>query len=257
MAEMVRALIAPLAGWLLVGALVFASALAAEAPPSLRVYGPGGPLAPMQACAEEFSRQRGVPVEVVGGPEKMWIARAKEAADVFYGGADYMLAQFAQNHPELVELSTRTELYRRAAGILVRPGNPRGIRSLRDLARPGIRSIEVLGAGQIGLWEDGAGRVDLIGPIRRNIVATVATSAEAVDLWKKRPEIDAWVTFESWHHRLREVSDVVRLPENERLYRGTPVVIARHSRQPALAAEFVAFLQSDAAHAVFRRHGWE
>lgn len=245
------------ARWFLAGALALLAALAATASSPLMVYGPGGPLGPMKECAEEFARTRGVQVEVVGGPEKTWIARAQQQADLFYGGADYMLTQFAQNHPDLVDPVTRTELYRRAAGILVRPGNPRGIHSVRDLARSDVRLIEVLGAGQIALWEDIAGRRDLIGAIRRRTVSSVVTSAEAIELWKQHPEIDAWVTFESWHHRLRDSTELVRLPQNERLYRGTPIVIARHSRQPALAAEFVAFLQSDAAHEVFRRHGWE
>ena len=91
----------------------------------LNVYGPGGPLGPMKECAEIFSRNRGVEVKVTAGPEDKWIEQAKQDADIIFGGAEYMLTQFVQKHPGLVDEKTRAEIYVRAAGILVRKGNPK------------------------------------------------------------------------------------------------------------------------------------
>lgn len=222
----------------------------------LHVYGPGGPLAPMKACTEQFARTTKVPVSVVGGPEAEWIDAARRDADLVFGGAEYMLTAFDLRHPRFLDTATRVSLFDRSAGILVRPGNPRQIRSLKDLARNGIQIIDVNGAGQLGLWEDLAGRQGLIRDIQRNIRVSVETSAEAIALWKARPELDAWITYESWHFRLPDVTALVRLPEAERLYRGTPIAIAHRSTRKAEAAALIAHLRSAECHAVFRRWGW-
>lgn len=223
----------------------------------LNVYGPGGPLGPMQECAEIFSKAHGVEVKVTAGPEDKWIKQAQQDADSFFGGAEYMLTQFVQKHPELVDAKTRTELYVRAAGILVRKGNPKRIRSLADLTRGGVRLVDVNGAGQLGLWEDMAGGRGLIPGIQRNIAISVTTSAEAIEKWKSMPELDAWITYESWHYRLKETTDLVRLRARERIYRGTPIAVTTISKNKELAGEFIAFLKTERAHAVFRKWGWK
>lgn len=236
------------------------STAAPASPPAgaqLHVYGPGGPLGPMKECAERFSLAEGVRIEVVAGPEATWLARAEKNADIVFGGAEYMLTQFASRHPGLLDLATRDELYPRAAGILVRKGNPKGIRSLSDLTRPDVRLIDVNGAGQLGLWEDLAGRKGLIPGIQRNIGRSVATSAEAITLWKADASYDAWLTFESWHFRLKPDTELVRLPATERLYRGTPIAIATRSRHRGIAARFIQFLKSPTSHETFKRWGWE
>lgn len=229
---------------------------AAAQPDTLRVYGPGGPQGPMQEAADSFARAQGVPVRVVAGPEAQWLERAKLNADLVFGGAEYMLTQFALAHPGLLDERSRVSLYERPAGILVRKGNPKRIRTLADLARPGVRLVDVAGAGQLGLWEDLAGRAGLTAGLQRNVARSVRSSAEAIALWKQDPTLDAWITYESWHYRLRDGTALVRLPEGERLYRGTPIAITARSTQRARAEQFVRFLRSEAGHAIFRRWGW-
>jgi accessory colonization factor AcfC len=223
----------------------------------LRLYGPGGPLAPMQECAELFARRHQVQVIVVAGPESRWLDQARKDADLIFGGAEYMLTQWAQKYPGLIDEGSRTSLYVRPAAILVRPGNPKGIRSLADLARPGLNLLDVNGAGQVGLWEDLAGAQGLIPALQKNIRVSVTTTAEAIEQWRSRPELDAWITFESWHHRLKEETEVVRLPVKQRLYRGTPIALASSTRQPELARMFVEFFKTPEAHALFRKWGWK
>ncbi len=246
-------------GFLSLALLAMGSTVAAQrgAPAGgLHVYGPGGPLAPMKACAEQFARKTKIPVDVVGGPEAEWIDSAQRDADLVFGGAEYMLTAFDLRHPRFLDATTRVSLFDRAVGVLVRTGNPRQIRSLKDLTRNGIQIVDVNGAGQLGLWEDLAGRQGLIRDIQRNIRVSVETSADAIALWKAGPELDAWITYESWHFRLPDVTELVRLPEAERLYRGTPIAIARRSTRKADAAALIAHLQSADCHAVFRRWGW-
>jgi accessory colonization factor AcfC len=224
---------------------------------TLHVYGPGGPLSAMQECAKVFTGTTGIPVKVTGGPESKWIAEAGQNADLIYGGAEYMLTQFIQNHPGMVDAATRVELYKRAAAILVRPGNPKHIATLKDLTKQGVHILDVNGAGQLGLWEDIAGKENLIGGIQKNIAGSFVNTALAIDAWKKDGSYDAWITYASWHQNLKDITQVVELPLALRLYRGTPVALTLTSRHSQQGRQFVQFLQSAQGHAIFKKWGWE
>lgn len=222
----------------------------------LHVYGPGGPLGPMEECGRMFAEKTGVQVKVTAGPTPKWIEQAKQDADLIFGGAEYMLTDFMLKYPEMVDGKTRVSLYVRPAGILVRKGNPKKIKSLKDLTKDGVRIVDVNGAGQLGLWEDLAGAQGLIPGIQKNIALSVASSAEAIEKWKSLPELDAWITYESWHYRLKENTDLVRLPPARKLYRGTPIAIAAMTKQRDLAQQFIDFLKTPGAHAIFQKWGW-
>ncbi len=224
---------------------------------TLHVYGPGGPLSAMQDCAKVFTAKTGIPVIVTGGPEPKWLTPAQQNADVIYGGAEYMLTQFIQTHPGMVDVGTRVELYKRRAAILVRPGNPKHIASLKDLTKRGIHILDVNGAGQFGLWEDIAGKEGLIENIQRNISGSFANTALGIDAWKKDNTYDAWITYASWHENLKGITQVVEFPASSLLYRGTPVALTTNGKQRQQSNQFVQFLQSAAGHAIFKKWGWE
>ncbi|MDB5011132.1 MAG: hypothetical protein JWQ06_1921 [Mucilaginibacter sp.] len=224
---------------------------------TLHVYGPGGPLSAIQECAKVFTTTTGIAVKVTGGPEGKWLALAQQNADAIYGGAEYMLTQFMQNHPGIVDATTRVELYKRAAAILVRPGNPKHIITLKDLTKPGIHILDVNGAGQLGLWEDIAGKANLIGGIQKNIAGSFANTALGIAAWKTDSSYDAWITYASWHQNLKGITQVVELPVTLRLYRGTPVALTLNSKHSQQGKQFVQFLQSAPGHAIFKKWGWE
>jgi accessory colonization factor AcfC len=240
----------------LVACVLLAPLRTASGDEPLKVYGPGGPLTPLRACAERFTRTKGVAVKVDGGPEEAWVAKAEQDADLVFGAAEYVLTDLARRHPELLDLGTRASLWDRPAAILVRKGNPRKIHGIEDLAREGVKLLDVTGAGQAGLWEDLAGRKGLIPAIQRNIVVATPNTAEAIAAWRTQPELDAWITFASWHDRLRDEADLVPFPAGERIYRGTPIAVTRRSRNRDRALAFVAFLKSEECHALFRAAGW-
>jgi accessory colonization factor AcfC len=223
---------------------------------TLHVYGPGGPFSAVHECATAFTKQTGIPVKVIAGPEPKWIAQAQQNADVIFEGAEYMLTQFDQAHLGMLDLQSKTELYKRAATILVRPGNPRHIKGLPDLARPGIKLLDVNGAGQLGLWEDLAGRANLISGIQRNIGASFANTALGIEAWKHDSTYDAWITYASWHENLKNETALVRLPKSQVLYRGTPLAVTKGSRYRSQAQQFITFMQSSKGHRIFQKWGW-
>ncbi|WP_068983450.1 substrate-binding domain-containing protein [Lysinibacillus xylanilyticus] len=223
----------------------------------IRVYGPGGPLGPIKEAAEHFSIETGIKVEVTAGPEGNWISQAKQDADIIFCGSEYMLQDFIFNHPEMIDTKSRTELYPRAAGILVRKGNPKKIESLENLTKDGVKILDVNGAGQLGLWEDMAGRKGIIEGISQNINLSVKSSAEAIERWKSNSSLDAWITYESWHYRLKDVTDLVELPEEEKLYRGTPIALTKITDQKKEAQQFIEYLKTEEGHQIFQKWGWK
>ncbi len=224
---------------------------------TIYVYGPGGPLSAMKACATQFTTITKIPVKVIGGPESKWLSSAEKNADIIYGGAEYMLTQFIQKYPNMVDEATRTALYQRRSAILVRPGNPKKITSLKDLTRKGIKILDVNGAGQLGLWEDIAGKENLIDPIQKNIGQSFANTALGIDGWKSDSSFDAWITYASWHENLKDITAVVELPASLRVYRGTPVVFTKNKKNTANAQKFIAFIKSAPGHRIFQQWGWE
>ena len=65
------------------------------------------------------------------------------------------------------------------------------------------------------------------------------------------------MTWESWHYRLKDVTELVQVDENYKIFRGTPIAITKISQQRELAQEFIDFLKSDEAHAIFKKWGWK
>ena len=208
--------------WLAIGFSALVKSEGADVK-KLRAYGPGGPLDPITECGRIFSNQEGIHVSVIGAPEEQWITQAQKDADVVFGGADYMLTELTLKFPDFIDKSTRTELYSRDAVIFVRRGNPKKIAEFKDLAQPGIKIVDVTGAGQVGLWEDIASLAG-VADLQKQIALSVTSSAAAVSAWKADPSLDAWITF--------------------------------RSSDPALAQRFIDYLKSDAGKAIFQKWGF-
>lgn len=235
------------------------------------VYGPGGPLPAMKQAAEEFSRKHGVHVVVTGGPAQKWLTDARQNADVVFSGAEHMMTDFVHQladttdrrtrapNPGRIDKSTIYPLYLRPVGILVRPGNPRGILRFEDLLRPGMKVLVVQGAGQTGLWEDVAGRtgeVAILRAFRRNIGAFSANSGEAKERWSKDQSFDAWLIWNVWQVANPGLADFVSLAEPWRIYRDMGIALTVKGRDRTLARDFVEYLRSDEAAPTFGRWGW-
>lgn len=242
---------------LLLLALAPWSASAADA---LHVYGPGGPAPAMKQAAAAYGKAHGIDVQVTAGPTPQWAAQAKQDADLIYSGAENMMTSFASALPGVFDLAKAQPLYLRPSAILVRPGNPKKIRGLRDLLKPGVRVLTVAGAGQTGLWEDMAGRTGDIGMVRAlraNIAFPEAdNSATAKQRWQDDKTLDAWIIWNIWQVANPSLADVVDVEPQYRIHRDTAVVVTTKGAQTPHAAAFARFLASAEGAAIFAKAGW-
>ena len=238
-------------------ALIFFSTAAGADP--LRVYGPGGPAPAMKEAAAAYQRTTGRQVQVVAGPTPQWVDQAKSDADVIYSGSENMMSDFVKAMDGRIAAADVRPLYLRPSAILVRKGNPKKIRGLRDLFTPGHRVLVVHGAGQNGLWEDMAGRtgeVSKVRALRKNIAAYASTSAEARDLWAKDKSFDAWIIWNIWQVANPSLADAVAVEPQYRIYRDAGVVVTRIGKSDPDAEKFATFLESPEGAKIFMRHGW-
>ncbi|MDP1891403.1 MAG: substrate-binding domain-containing protein [Gemmatimonadaceae bacterium] len=255
-AAVVAALFAPLTPWL--GAQ--APAADTESAASLRVYGPGGPAPAVREAAALFGARKGITVIVSAGPTPAWKDQAAKDADLVYSGSEYMMTDFVRRDlPGVIDTSTIRTLYLRPSALLVRRGNPKGITSIRDLTKPGVKVLVVEGAGQVGMWEDVAGRTGdarLVGDIRRHIGAFAANSAEAKKLWNGDPSYDAWLIWTIWQKESPASADLVSIEPEHTVYRSAGIAVTNRSALRNVAGEFADFLESVEGRAIFHKWGW-
>ncbi len=159
--------------------------------------------------------------------------------------------------------------------ILVRPGNPKGIRDFADLARPGVRVVHPdpmtsgganwaivaeYGAGARGSSDPVRAGHDLLLGVWKNVVAQAA-SARAARTQFENGFGDALVTYEQealWDRaRGRLKADVV-YPRSTVLSEHTLVHIDRNisARQRDLVDAFARFLWTEEAQRIFVEYGF-
>ena len=226
---------------------------------SLRMYGPGGPAPAMKEAAKAFEQKTGTVIVVTAGPTAEWLEQAKTDADLIYSGSETMMTDIAQAMENRIDETKAEPLYLRPFSILVRPGNPKHIKGLRDLFRPGHRVLIVNGAGQNGVWEDAAGRqgdIESVRALRKNIVKYAKNSALAKQAWIDDPSLDAWLIWNIWQVANPTLADVVPIEKNYVIYRDAGIVATHKGAQIAAAQQFIVFLKSSEGAAIFQKWGW-
>lgn len=233
---------------------------AALAQETLFAYGPGGPAPAMKEAASAFEKKMGIKVEVTAGPTPAWLDKAKNNADIIFSGSETMMTDFVNAMNGQLSHQQVTPLYLRPLSILVRPGNPRHIRGVKDLFKPGVKVLVVNGAGQNGVWEDMAGRkgdIETVAALRRNIVAYSKNSAEAKKTWTDNQDIDVWLIWNIWQVANAQLADTVPIERDYVIYRDTGVAITQRAESKPAAKAFVSFLQSPQGAKIFGKWGWK
>jgi accessory colonization factor AcfC len=215
----------------------------------LRAYGPGGPHHVLQECADLFEQKHGVAVEIVRALPGELAEKLREDGDLYFGGAEFMLEEFARENPGVLDMASAEKLHPRRVGVLVRKGNPLDIKGLDCLQRDGVDILAVKLENMTQLHEPGR-------HTRSNVRRRVYTGQDGVREWRSSPELDAWVTYESWHVSLEEESDFVEIP-GDHARRFTVMALTDRTPNRQAALHFMGFLKSPEARSLFVEHGWE
>ena len=216
---------------------------------------------PLTEIAKLYEQKTGVKVSVVIGPPRELVARMAEAkiGDVFVPGS-YWAMDLAKSKGVVAKIEGETVAYL-VPCIAVEKGNPQNVRSLEDLARPGLRVAirsDTEGPEKPCLGEittsafRSAGIAEKVKP---NIVASIdkCDQVAAALRDKKADAVICWTFFAA---RFPDDMEAVSLPEAAAKARPIPVAVTTCAADPAVARAFVGFLRSPAAQRVFVKRGY-
>lgn len=236
------------------------SAFAQEenARPVLRIYGPQDPMPAMREIADRFEAKNNVKMELTGGPTETWKNFAMKEADVVFSGSETMMEDYSKTLGIVDEKTVQT-FYMRPASILVRPGNPHGIKGLKDLTKKNIKIMVVNGVGESVLWEDLVGQMkdaEAMNAFRKRITHNAANTTAADKYWKEHDNVDAWLTLNSWGKEGPANAETVAIEKNFVLYRSLAAAVTTTTTERELSLKFLKFLNSSQAERIFRSNGW-
>jgi len=233
------------------------SGQAVDRPKPLRVFAGSASQPPLEEAARAFEKKTGIPVTLhLGGSGAMLSQiRLTGEGDLYIPGSpDYLELAREQN---LVEGDAAILAYLVPA-IIVAKGNPLGIRTLTDLARPGLKvgmadpdgvcvglyAVEVLTAN---------GLTQLVKPNLHGLVESCARTASMIPLGMADVVL-GWREFAVWNPTAMEA--VLLQPEQVPRLAYVPAITIRGAANPAGAEAFTAFLTSTEGQAFFHKWGY-
>jgi molybdate transport system substrate-binding protein len=135
--------------------------------------------------------------------------------------------------------------------IVVAQGNPRGVRALADLSRPGLDTV--LAAPEVPVGRYAAEALRRAGVVVHPV--SLEEDAGAVAARVERGEADAGLTYVT-EARARTGLEAVTVPDAHNVRASYAVAVLRASRRPAAARRFVDLLRSDAGQRLLAEAGF-
>ncbi len=238
------------------GLLALARAADAASGTTLMVHAGAGIRPPLDELGEMFQRRTGVRVDYNYKGSGCLLADIcfSRTGDVYIPGELFYVQQardrgFIRDQRTVARMSTI---------IIAQRGNPRNIRSLRDLTRSGLRvglgDPEAVAAGRAAVETlDNAG---LRVAVQRNVVMTALNVIELGNAVKLR-HLDAAIVWDATAALFGDQIAAVSIPAAQRVECPVPVATLTFSEHPREAAQFMAFLAGEEGARVFREHGYE
>jgi accessory colonization factor AcfC len=237
----------------------------------VRIFSARACAAPLEKAAKLFEQQTGITVEIsvcsrhcakpvaeeatgeTGGDDFLLEISDAGIHDLAIGGAEYLLDDGEVRG--IVQRRKRRTIGYRTSAILVPAGNPKNICSVQDMARPGVRiAVSVIDCLK-GLWEDVCGRLGLVEPIRNN-VCYYANGCVAIVEAVATGQVDAAFGWTAFRHLEADRIEVIEMPKDQQVARGTCVGMLSFARQPDLAERFMNFLASSESRRFYKEYGW-
>lgn len=224
-----------------------------EEPVELLVYAGAGLKMAMEQIKPAFEDLENVTINYIYAGSGQLLAQMEttEKGDVFIVGSEatYDIAKEKglTGDSQLVAHHT--------PALAVEKGNPKGIESLKDLTKEGLR-VALGDAESNAVGKTAAKIIEKNGleAIYDNVVTTTATVNELIVVISTGEADVAIVTEDSL--RFSEDLDMVVIPESENIDQLIPVGPLKSSTNPELAQKLVDFIASDAGKAIFEKAGF-
>jgi len=243
----------------LTSAILAGAGLAAGAPKvRLTVFVGSASKPPAQEAKLAFEKLHpDITVDMTFGGSGMLLNQMKleEMGDIYMPGSDDFMDK-AEKQKAVVPSTRKIAAYL-VPTICVQHGNPKKIKSLQDLARPGITvGLAKAGAVCLGDVSDEILRAaGLEAQVKKNCI-NYAPSCELTQQMIQLGEVDAIIGWDSFKFWAPDKIDIVQLPPKLVRVRNIPAAVAVYSKHRKEAEAFIAFLTSTKGKAIFAKHGY-
>lgn len=223
---------------------------------TLHLFCGAGIRPPVAEAIEAFEKQTGqkVRADYAGSGTLLSNIRAANRGDLYMPGE----AEYLDKAAEMGLVAARRDICYFIPVILVPKGNPKGIKGLQDLARPGLRlglgNPETAAIGQVcaRMFEkNGIPRE----AIKKNTRVETLTVNE-LGLMLKIGQLDATVVWDAIAAYYRDSAEAIPIPLAQNVVSRVAIAVLKTSGNPEAAQAFVDFLASEAGQAVFRKHNY-
>lgn len=216
---------------------------------------------PTEEIAKLFEKKTGVKVGVTFGGSGFVLSQMilGKRGDIYFPGSSDFMEQAKRK--EVVFPETEKYVVYLVPAITVQKGNPKGIKTLRDLMKPGLRiAIANPESVCVGLYAveiiEKNSTSDEKAAIKKNIVnytESCEKTATAISL-KTVDAVLGWSVFEHWDPKRIET---IPLKKNEIVRISyLPIAISKFTQNRQLAQQFIDFVLSDEGKAVFRKYNY-
>jgi molybdate transport system substrate-binding protein len=228
---------------------------------SLTIFAGAASKPPTEEVAKIYKQKRGVEVHVTFGGSGFVLSQMKLArkGDVYFpGSSDFM--EKAKRQGLVFAETERTVAYLIPA-INVQRGNPRNIRSLKDLLQPGIRvamahpETVCVGTYAAEVIEKNFAPQERV-LFRQNLVTMVESCEKTANIvsLKGVDAVIGWEVFERWDPQ--RIETVFLKPAEVPRIGYIPAAVSTFTKDRVPAGKFIDFLISPEARAVFRKYGY-
>ena len=213
---------------------------------------------PMQECKKVYEKLHpNVVLDMTFGGSGTLLHQMtlEQVGDLYIPGSDDFMDK-AETQKAVLPATRRIVCYLVPA-ICVQKHNPKKIRSLDDLARPGV-TVGMAKAGAVCLGdvtEQILSSAGLLDDVRKNVL-TYAASCEQTQQLVQLGEVDAIIGWDSFAAWAPDKIDTVPIPAKYLRVRNVPAAVSAYSEQQKAARDFIKFLTSKQAQDIFAKHGY-
>lgn len=241
--------------------ILFCQSLVFAEGKSLLVFVGSASQPPTMEVAKAFEKKTGVKVELIFGGSGYVLSQMilSKRGDIYFpGSSDFM--EIAKRKGVVIPETEKYVVYLVNA-INVQRGNPKNIKGLKDLTRPGLK-IAIANPENVCV---GTYAVEIIEKnfnqkekeqFRKNLInytESCEKTATAVSL----KTVDAVIGWRVFHYWDPERIDTIPLKPSEISRIGyLPIAISKYSKDPKLAQFFIDFITSEDGRSYFKKYNY-
>ncbi|OPY64624.1 MAG: putative binding protein precursor [Syntrophorhabdus sp. PtaU1.Bin002] len=212
----------------------------------------------MEEAADRFKKLTGIQVDLNFGGSGTMLSQMRMArrGDLFIPASpDYIVKAEKEG---VIDPGTVKIVAYLIPAIAVQPGNPKGIRTLSDLSKPGIKvglanpETVVIGRYAVEVLEKNG----LLKDVKKNIVTHAASAAatEALIVMKKVDAVIGWEVFSHWNPG--KIETVFLKPNEVPRIAYIPAAVSSYTTDKGSARKFIDFLVSPEGKKIFTKWGY-